>query len=908
MNVSSFLSIFALTISLWSPTIFNYVEAAGKCDYTVKFLPIRYQPEKQELVLTPNFDHLNWSGSVDFILRARRPNTEKNKRIILNLASNIIIDKVEVYRLSSESTITQNVVTRLCHDEELEILVIELIRMDPFEEDDRLQVKIDFHGSPNPDRPAIFFGYHESNKSVSKRYNFLYTKFEIKGARTVFPCFDEPHFQPRIKLSLIIDPVQRAVSNSELEGMHSIDMTNNLIRFDFVETQPLTMQQFAFAIGPFFQIGLNSPTGVRFNLYSTEKVNINLRFFAESQKRAYELLRNEFDTQTSSPTHDHINFVSLPSIDGKESHGWSFIAFEHEWLEKNGNPSSKGEMVDNLLVTIGRIARQWFGYQILRKTYIDQWLFEGFIGYYANKFISEFNLNMFHHSLIRIKTIQRAMELDSLPDADPLRHHRLVDTGNPHDMRLSPTARVKSISIISIQALICKRLGFRKVIDSIMELRGQVLTTDIFSSISKTNCYFSMGSWFKSFLVQPGYPLLKATLQDDGRVFVDQERFRSDYIGPSSENFVEYQYLLPVNVQFSLRDPKDTIIFLERLPAMVTAPITMSKRKGHFVKINPGGFGFYRVLYSDNMIPQLRDAIYEKLLSVLERQVIIDDALALVKSGRIGPYYLVSILGTMRFCRDSEVIHHSMITSYTYLKLLYRDTIEEKAIDKFGIDLLAPVYSCYAFSSKNLDSIYGVAARVWIHEMLAILGHVNLLERAFTLFKESKLKIGDPFETTVLIVICRFGKDEDFAGLLEEYQYSGNEHRAALLIAMATSADRKRLESAWNSIIEVTPKRSMKFLQLMTMTREGRMFIRDNYGRFQAQLSSIFGEEGLQNMLMNLCGSISDGIECQSSSEPIRTLEDLIELRPDVRQRNGIIRGLDREKLIMSLGQMSVNQ
>src|SRR6267154_2407721 len=92
----------------------------------------------------------------------------------------------------------------------------------------------------------------------------VYTLFVPSDASSAFPCFDQPDLKGRFSLELVLPRAWTAIGNAPIASTE--DVSNNLRRFRFAATPPISTYLFAFAAGPFAEVQVpaspqSSPAG-----------------------------------------------------------------------------------------------------------------------------------------------------------------------------------------------------------------------------------------------------------------------------------------------------------------------------------------------------------------------------------------------------------------------------------------------------------------------------------------------------------------------------------------------------------------------------------------------------------------------------------------------------------------------
>ncbi len=138
-----------------------------------------------------------------------------------------------------------------------------------------------------------------------------------------------------------------------------------------------------------------------------------------------------------------------------------------------------------------------------------------------------------------------------------------------------------------------------------------------------------MDSW----IWQPGYPLVSASIVDDTLV-LRQQRFLFD---ASSRDPLDPQtWAVPVHIRHG--DTTTTLLLDTE-----TASLDLSASPDSAVIVNAGGHGFYRVAYSDELRERI-DGTTLRTLSTLERYNLVDDAWSATVAGEMSAGQLLSFL------------------------------------------------------------------------------------------------------------------------------------------------------------------------------------------------------------------------------------------------------------------------
>jgi len=183
-----------------------------------------------------------------------------------------------------------------------------------------------------------------------------------------------------------------------------------------------------------------------------------------------------------------------------------------------------------------------------------------------------------------------------------------------------------------------------------------------------------MDSW----IWQPGYPLVSASMVDDA-LELRQRRFRFD---DDDHGDAPQRWAIPVHVRIG--DDETTLLLDDDA---VSVPLDRDNRSLPVV-VNAGGHGFYRVAYSDELRARL-DAATIASLSTLERYNLVDDAWAATLAGRMSATEMLAFLRAFESER-SHAVWQAIATSLRGLGRLFDDGLALEAFQRQVRDLATP--------------------------------------------------------------------------------------------------------------------------------------------------------------------------------------------------------------------------
>lgn len=218
---------------------------------------------------------------------------------------------------------------------------------------------------------------------------YLYSLFVPAEASTAFPCIDQPDLKARFTLTVTAPAGWQVISNSPLA-----QSTRNgaLARHRFRETEPISTYLFAFAAGPFAQIGEPAASAApREARPGAVRLFVRRSQLARAQGEAPEILRlnraaldwfaRYFGARFPFAKYDLVLIPEL-AYGGMEHAGATFLREESVLFPFEPNAS---DLLRRSQLVLHEASHQWFGDLVTMRWFDDLWLKEGFANFMAAK-------------------------------------------------------------------------------------------------------------------------------------------------------------------------------------------------------------------------------------------------------------------------------------------------------------------------------------------------------------------------------------------------------------------------------------------------------------------------------------------------------------------------------------------
>jgi puromycin-sensitive aminopeptidase len=464
------------------------------------------------------------------------------------------------------------------------------------------------------------------------------TQFEAADARRVFPCFDEPAFKARWRITLEQVPKGAiAIGNGAVETDE--ELPGGARRVAFHETPPLSSYLIALCLG---ELTGSAPVVVRNVPIQTWSLPAKKHLTAFAQECAQAVLPLLEDYFGQPYAYGKLDQIGVPDFEAGAMENAGAITFREValLLDAATAPLSLQKRVAEVITH--ELAHQWFGNLVTMVWWDDLWLNEAFATWMAYKIVDAWRPNWRVWMDFEVGK-GAALHLDALRSSHPIRAEirNAEEAGEAFDA----ITYEKGGAILRMIEGWLGEDAFREGIRLYMRKHRERNATadDLWGALAESSGQPILelaNRWIR----QTGYPLVELS-ESGGSVALKQRRFFSD--PEAREQGVSTRWLVPVVLRF--RDDKGVHERRALLPPSGTGEARVDlEAKGavRWVLANSGARGFYRASYPAAALRRLIDALAD--LDATERMALVSDQWALVRSGNaeVAPFLdLLASLG-----------------------------------------------------------------------------------------------------------------------------------------------------------------------------------------------------------------------------------------------------------------------
>lgn len=620
---------------------------------------------------------------------------------------------------------------------------------------------------------GIYPSYYEVD-GVKKQ--IIGTQFETNFARQAFPCVDEPEAKATFDLAIKYD---EKAGETTLSNMPEIKVENGVHYFD--TTVRMSTYLIAFAFGDLQSKLTETKSGVKIGVFATKAHQAKeLDFALDIAKRSIEFYEDFYQTPYPLP---HSWQLALPDFSAGAMENWGLVTYREAYLVLD--PDNTSLEMKQLVATViaHELAHQWFGDLVTMKWWDDLWLNESFANMMEYVAIDALQPDWHIWEMFQTSEAASALQRDATDGVQSVH----VNVENPAEIDALFDGAIVYAKGARLLVMVRALLGDDALREGLKNYfaahhYGNATGADLWSALGAAS-HLDVGAIMNSWLEQPGYPVVSASVVD-GQLTLKQQQF---FVGAGEE--VGRKWQIPLNGNY------------EAVPALMTAKevqlgdyAKLRQANGQPFRLNVGNNSHFIVKYDQTLLDDILAHVTE-LDPIFQLQLLQD--LRLLAEGR--QISFAAIVPLLEKFADSE---SNVVATLLYRvtndlkKFVTPDSAAEKnlqaLIDRLSVSQIArlglqptagesnddqltrPVVLGASLYAKNPETIAAV------HEMF-VANHDNLLNlsadiRVYVLLNEVK----------------NYGTPELIDELLNEYRKSADaSYKQSICAAVTATPDLK---------------------------------------------------------------------------------------------------------------------
>ncbi|XP_062191811.1 aminopeptidase M1-B-like [Phragmites australis] len=768
-------------------------------------LPRFASPLRYDLRLRPDLASCAFSGAAAVAVAVSAP----TRFLVLN-AAELAVDRDSIrFQDLAPSEVVQF--------EEDEILVVGFDRELPVGEG---VLTMDFTGTLNDQMRGFYRSKYVYN---GESRNMAVTQFEAADARRCFPCWDEPAFKAKFKLTLEVPSELVALSNMPVVS----ETANGPIKTIYYEESPLMSTYLvAIVVGLFDYIESSTLEGTKVRVY-TQVGKINQGKFAlDVAVKSLDLYKDYFATPYPLPK---LDMIAIPDFAAGAMENYGLVTYRETALLYDELLSSASNKQQVAITVAHELAHQWFGNLVTMEWWTHLWLNEGFASWVSYLAVESLFPEWNNWTQFLDETTS-GLRLDALAESHPIEVE--INHASEIDAIFDSISYDKGASVIRMLQSYLGAERFQKALASYIKkyAYSNAKTEDLWTVLEEESgepVKDLMTTWTK----QQGYPVIYAKLNEHD-LELEQAQFLSDgssgpgmWIVPITSCCDSYD----VQKKFLLKDKTDKMQIKEFIASQSA---NGENNQNIWIKLNIDQTGFYRVKYDDELAAGLVIAIKAKKLSLMDKIGIVEDSYALSIACKQTLTSLLRLLNAYHDESDYTVLSHVTSVCLGISKISVDATPDlNKDIKQLLINLLLPAAKKLGWDPKDSESHLDIMLRSLLLIALVRLGHhetINEGVRRFHIFLEDRktsLLPPDNRKAAYLAVMRTVSTSSrsSYDALLKIYRETAEaQEKSRVLGSLSSSPDKDIVFEALNFMFTDEVRNQDSFYILGGISLEGR--------------------------------------------------------------------------------------
>jgi aminopeptidase N len=353
---------------------------------------------------------------------------------------------------------------------------------------------------------------------------YAFTQFEPIDARRAFPGFDEPRFKTPFEVSVLARASDRVVANAPLAG--TTPQPDGRVLHAFRPTMPLPTYLVALAVGPLDVVEATLPPNAVRNFavplrgVATRGKGTQLAYALRHTPPMVDRLEAYFGIPYPYPK---LDLIASPEQSGAMENAGAIIYSDTLLLlDESAPPVQQRSFFE---VHAHELAHHWFGDLVTPEWWDDIWLNESFASWMGVKIADELRPDL-RVAELAVAQVTYAMDVDSKRAGRPIRQ--------PITDNLQITDTFDSITYLKgggVLSMVESWLGAETFRDGVrLHLRrhehGSATSDEFFATLAESARQPAVVEAFRSFVDQPGVPLVSLEATESGQWRATQQRYR----------------------------------------------------------------------------------------------------------------------------------------------------------------------------------------------------------------------------------------------------------------------------------------------------------------------------------------------------------------------------------------------
>ncbi|MEO0061784.1 MAG: hypothetical protein RLZZ08_344 [Pseudomonadota bacterium] len=424
----------------------------------------------------------------------------------------------------------------------------------------------------------------------------LFTQFEAPDARRFAPMFDEPSYKATFDLTATVPKGQMAISNMPVATENLLP--GDLKKITFQTSPKMSSYLLFFGLGDFERLAKPGPGGMEVGIIGPKGSGEQARYALDSLPPVLSYYEDYFGVPFPLPKLDNIAGPGQSQFFGAMENWGAIFTFQRILLEDPAITSAavRQQIFDT---QAHEVAHQWFGDIVTMAWWDDLWLNEGFASWMQTRATNQIHPEWFP-LLTRIADRESAMGLDSFASTHPV--VQKIRTVSETSQAFDTIAYEKGESVISMLEAYAGEDVWRSGIRSYIKQHqyGNTVSDDLWRAVEEAGAP-GLTTIAHDFTRQPGIPLVRvesACANGATTLTLTQSEFSRERKAEVAAK--PQRWHVPLLVQSGSAAPVRHVL---------DGSASLQVPGCGAVIVNGGQLGYFRTLYSPQMIAQLVKAL-----------------------------------------------------------------------------------------------------------------------------------------------------------------------------------------------------------------------------------------------------------------------------------------------------------
>ncbi|XP_048505208.1 endoplasmic reticulum aminopeptidase 2-like isoform X2 [Athalia rosae] len=678
------------------------------------------------------------------------------------------------------------------------------------------------------------------------------THFEPTYARSAFPCFDEPQFKAKFKMSIFRDRFHIAlcnmpVVNTEDAGFYmgtGLNESFSQLRDDFQESVEMSTYLVAFVVCDYKRVTDMTSRNVSVSVYAPEAMLPQAQYAVKTAAKIMDYFESYFGIHYPLPKQD---LIAIPDFAAGAMENWGLITYREASILYDPEETSTAAHQWVAIVVAHELAHQWFGNLVTMRWWNDLWLNEGAASFFEHKGVDHVAPEWGMMNQFILDKTQSALDLDALASSHPIS----VPVKDPSEIEaiFDTISYNKGASILYMLEEFLLEDVMKKGLNDYLNSHkyGNADTGDLWAVFTKhANHSFDVKSIMDTWTQQMGYPLI--TINRKGNtIYATQKRLllspsdnETDLLEPKSP--FNYKWYVPLSYYTDIEPRVANNVWMNLTDVSFEIPASVE-----WIKVNVNQTGFYRVTYSEEMWTSIITTLHNNhtVFSPADRANLIDDAFTLCRAGVLNATIPLEL--SLYLLNERNFVPWATATQHleSWSKRM-SETLGFKKYITFMKTLLGPVTTHVGWNDTGTHSTRLLRDNVLQSALTVNIESVVKPAKAlFDSWMNKGTRIPPNLRDIVYTAGIRYGGEKEWDHCWDVYKKTQiPSERRILLKALGASMDPWILQRYLLSSLEreeIKPQDVEAVLSVVANNPEGRFLTWRHLKAYWPKLQSMFG-------------------------------------------------------------------